>query len=329
MQGFARTFAATAVLMGAALAAGAAQAQTQWPTRAVKIITPQPPGTGIDVSCRMFGERLSQKWGQPVIVENRPGADGAVGVGAFVSAADDHSLLCSFGAPITILPYTLQTRLAYDPRGDLKPISPIVDFVQVFAVSSTFGVDSADALVQRVRSEPGKHNWSSTQGLPLLLMSSFLRSANLDMAYVPYTALSPALQDLAQGRIQIYATSYASMTPLLQSKQARIVLVLNSERAPQAPDIPTATEAGFPHLTVVSFNGFFGGRSMPDDVRERVANDIQAIGKEPGIAPKLQNLGMAVRTSSPAEFSKTIAEQSATVQSILKATGGVLPGQKK
>lgn len=329
MHGFVRIFAATAALMGAALAAGATNAQTQWPTRAVKIITPQPPGTGIDASCRVFADRLSQKWGQPAIVENRPGADGAIGVGAFVSGADDHSLLCSFGAPITILPYTLQTKLTYDPQGDLKPISPIVDFVQVFAASSTFGVDDLNGLLKRVRSEPGKHNWSSTQGLPLLLMSSFLRSANLDMVYVPYTALSPALQDLGQGRIQIYATSYASLSPLMQSKQARILLVLNSERAPQVPNIPTAAESGFPHLTVVSFNGFFGGRSMPDDVRERIAKDIQAIGKEPGIAPKLQNLGMAIRTSSPAEFSKVIAEQSATVQSILKATGGVLPGQKK
>lgn len=319
--------AGVAPLAGAALAPGAANAQAQWPTRTVKIITPQPPGTGIDVSCRVFGDKLSQKWGQPVIVENRPGADGAVGVGAFVSGGDDHSLLCSFGAPITILPFTSQSKLAYDPLNDLKPISPIVDFVQVFAASSTFGATDLDSFLKKVRAEPGKYNWSSTQGIPLLLMSSFQRSASLDMAYVPYTALSPALQDLGQGRIQVYATSYASISPLLQSNQARIVLVLNGERAPQLPDVPTAKEAGYPQLTIVSFNGFFGGRSMPDAVRERVAKEIQEIGKEQEIGKRLQNLGIAIRTSSPAEFSKMIAEQSATVQSILKATGG-LPGQK-
>lgn len=329
MQGFARFFAMMAVAASAAAAPGVAIAQTQWPTRAVKIVTPQPPGTGIDVSCRLFGEKLSQKWGQPVIVENRPGADGAVGVGAFVSAADDHSLLCSFGGPITILPFTTQTKLPYDPVADLKPISTIVDFVQLFAVSSTMGVDSLDAFVKKVRSEPGKHNWSSTQGLPLLFMNSFIRGANLDMAYVPYTALSPALQDLGQGRIQIYATTYASLQPLIQAKQIRLVLALNSQRPPQAPDVPTAAEAGLPHLTVVSFNGFFGGRNMPEDLRERIAKDLQAIGREPEIAARLQNLGIAIRTSSPAEFTKMIAEQSATVQSILKASGGVLPGQKK
>ena len=323
---FTRAFLAAAVAAGASFAAGAASAQ-QWPTRAVKIITPQPPGTGIDVSCRVFAEKLSQRWGQAAVVENRPGADGAIGVGAFIGANDDHTLLCSFGGPITILPFTTQTKLAYDPATDLKPISTIVDFVQLFAVSATMGVDTLDAFVKKVRSEPGKHNWASTQGLPLLIMSSFIRSANLEMAYVPYTALTPALQDLAQGRIQLYATTYSSFLPLIQSNQIRVLLTLNSQRARQLPDVPTAAEAGLPHLTVVSFNGFFGARSMSDAIRDKIAADIQAVGKDSDVAAKLENLGIAIRTTSPAEFSKMIAEQSATVQSILKATGG-MPGQK-
>lgn len=327
MPNFTRALLAAAVLAGASFASGAASAQ-QWPTRAVKIITPQPPGTGIDVSCRVFADKLAQRWGQPVVVENRPGADGAVGVGAFISANDDHSLLCSFGGPITILPFTSQTKLAYDPATDLKPISMIVDFVQLFAVSSTMGVDSLEAFVKKVRSEPGKHNWASTQGLPLLIMSSFIRGANLEMAYVPYTALTPALQDLGQGRIQLYATTYASFLPLIQANQIRVLLTLNSQRAAQLPDVPTAAEAGMPHLTVVSFNGFFGGRAMPDALRDKLAADIQAAGKDADVAAKLENLGIAIRTSSPSEFSRMIAEQSATVQAILKATGG-LPGQKQ
>lgn len=328
MRNFAHAFVAAAIMAGGVIGASApAGAQTQWPTRAVKIITPQPPGTGIDVSCRVFADKLSQRWGQAVIVENRPGADGAVGVGAFISAADDHSLLCSFGGPITILPYTTQSKLAYDPAVDLKPISTIVDFIQLIAASSTMGVDSLDEFVKRVRAAPGKYNWSSTQGLPMLIMSSFMRSANLDMAYVPYTALTPALQDLGQGRFQVYATTYSSFLPLIESKQIRVLMTLNSQRSKQLPDVPTAAEAGLPHLTVVSFNGFFGGRAMPDALRDRIAGDLAAIGKEPDVATKLQGLGIAIRTTSPAEFSKLIAEQSATVQSILKATGG-MPGQK-
>src|SRR5690606_22161269 len=110
--------------------------------------------------------------------------------------------------------------------------------------------------------------------------SSFIRGANLDMAYVPYTALSPALQDLGQGRFHVYATTYASFLPLIEAQKVRLLLTLNSQRAPQAPDVPTAAEAGLPHLTVVSFNGVFGSRTMPDALRDRIARDLADIGKE-------------------------------------------------
>ena len=114
----------TGALCAAMLVSCAAQAQTgpaNWPTRAVKVITPQPPGTGIDLSCRIFSERLSQKWGQPVVVENRPGGDGVIGVAGFVGSNDDHTLLCSFGGPITITPFTSQTKLAAMASGDAAP----------------------------------------------------------------------------------------------------------------------------------------------------------------------------------------------------------------
>ena len=330
MSGIDRAFAAA--LFGAIVSTGApAAAQTasfNWPTRAVKFITPQPPGTGIDLSCRLFGEQLSRTWGQPVVIENRPGGDGVTGVSAFVSAADDHTLLCSFGGPLTITPFTTQTKLPYDPTADLKPIASMVDFVQAFGVSTSAGVETLDAFVKKAKAEPGKLNWSSTQGLPLLLMGAFVRAANLDVAYVPYSTLAPALQDLGQGRIQAYATSYASFVPAIEAKSARIVAVLNRDRAPQLPDVPTAAELGYPQLTVVSFTGLFAPRAAPDALREKVAREVQEIGKSPEIREKLQKMGITVRTSTPAEFASMIEEQRQTVQSILKATGG-MPGTTK
>lgn len=313
---------ALGALVIGALAAGAAHAQGVWPSRAVKFITPQPPGTGIDIACRMFGERLAQKWGQGVVIENRPGGDGVVGVSAFVNAGDDHTLLCSFGGPITITPYASATKLPYDPTADLKPISSFVDFVQAFAVSSAAGVDSLEALARKARAEPGKLNWSATQGLPLLLLGSYMRSAGLEVSYVPYSTLAPALQDLGQGRIQAYATSYTSLVPVLESNQAKIVAVLNRDRAPQLPGVPTAAELGLPELTVVSFTGLFGNRNMPDALRARISQEVQAIGKEPDMALKLEKMGITVRTSTPDEFAQMIAQQTQTVQTILKATGG-------
>ncbi|HEY8579430.1 MAG TPA: tripartite tricarboxylate transporter substrate binding protein [Beijerinckiaceae bacterium] len=327
--------AAAGLALAAAVCAGPAGAQTQgrteapaWPTRAVRIITPQPPGTGIDLACRIFAERLSQVWGQPAVIENRPGGDGVTGVAAFVGAADDHTLLCSFGGPITITPFTSQTKLPYDPTADLKPIASLVDFVQAFAVSTAAGVDSLDALARKAKAEPGKLNWSSTQGIPLLLMSAWVRAADLDMAYVPYSTLAPALQDLGQGRIQAYATSYASLVPAIEAKSAKIVAVLNRDRAPQIPDVPTAAELGLPQLTIVSFTGLFAGRAAPDALRARIARQAQEIGKAADVNERLVKMGITVRTSTPSEFAAMIEEQRTTVQSILKATGG-LPGQSK
>ena len=304
---------------------GGAVAQATWPNRPVRVITPQPPGSGIDLSCRIFAQKLAEKWKQPVVVENRPGADGVTGVSAFVNAGNDHTLLCSFGGPITISPFTAQSKLPYDPATDLKAISVIADFVQVFAVAKTTGINSLDELKQKLRAESGKLNWSATQGLPFLLFGAFLRSNNLDMAYVPYAALGAALQDVGQGRIQAYATSYASLVPLIESNQATIVAVLNGSRAPQAPDVPTAKELGIPELTVVSFCGYFAPKDMPAAQIEAIAADIREAGQDPELAPKFAKMGSVVRTSTPAEFSRLVSEQRATVETILKATGGLKP----
>ena len=302
---------------------GQASAQASWPTRPVRVITPQPPGSGIDLSCRFFAQKLSLIWNQPVVVENRPGADGVTGVGAFANSGNDHTLLCSFGGPITISPFTAQAKLPYDPTVDLKPISLIADFVQTFAVSKTTGITSLEELKQKIRAEPGKLNWSATQGLPAMLFGAFLRSNKLDMAYVPYAALGPALQDVGQGRIQAYATSFASLSPLLESGQATVVAVLNGERAPQLPNVPTAKELGMPELTVVSFCGYFAPKEFSAAQIQAIATDIAAAAKDPEFAEKFGKMGSVVRTSSPAEFAQVIAEQRATVEAILKATGGL------
>lgn len=300
-----------------------ALAQSAWPNRTVRVITPQPPGTAIDLTCRIFAQKLSEKWKQPVIVENRPGGDGVTGVSAFVGAGNDHTLLCSFGGPLTISPFTAQGKLPYDPASDLQPISVIADFVQTFAVSRATGVSSLNELRAKAQAEPGKLNWSATQGLPLLLFNAFLRAAKLDMAYVPYQSVPTALQDVGQGRIQVYATSYGTLVPLLQSGQATVVVVLNGERAPQLPDVPTARELGMPELTVVSFNGFFGPKEMAQAVIAQIAADIAEAGRDPEFPARFAKMGSVVRTTSPTEFARLIGEQRATVENILRATGGL------
>lgn len=310
-------------LLGALSASPAAAQTAAWPNRTVRIITPQPPGTGIDLTCRIFAQKLAEMWKQPVVIENRPGADGTTGVGAFANAGNDHTLLCSFGGPITISPFTAKSKLPYDPATDLKPVSVLSDFVQIFAVANTTGIKDYEGLKAKLQAEPGKLNWSATQGLPYLLFNAFLRANKLDMAFVPYAGLAPALQDVGQGRIQAYATSYASINSLLQSGKATVVAVLNGSRAPQLPNVPTAKELGMPELTVVSFCGIFAPKDFPAERIEKIAADIRKAGEDKELAPRFAKMGAVVRTSTPAEFTRLVNEQRATVESILKATGGL------
>ena len=183
------------------------------------------------------------------------------------------------------------------------------------------GVKDMAGFRARAATEPGKMNWSATQGLPHMLFGAFLRAAKLDLSYVPYSALGPALQDLGQGRIQAYATSFASLGPLFESGDAIPLAVLNASRGPQLPDVPTARELGLPELTVVSFNGFFGPKEMSAATVEQIANDVRDVSADPEMTARFAKMGSLMRVTSSAEFTKMIADQRATVEGILRATG--------
>ena len=310
-------FIAGLFLAGVSMVCGAQAAD--WPTRPVKIITPQPAGTGIDLAARLFAERLSAKWGQGVIVENRPGADGVFGVTAFVNARDDHTLLFSFGSPITISPVISESKLPYDPNAALVPIGSVVDFILGFSAGSSTNVTTLAELDQVVRQNPDKFNWGATAGLPQFVFAGYVKKAKLTLTEVPYKDLTPALMDLTSGRIQFFATSYASLRATFDARQARMLVVLNSARAPMLPDVPTMAELGFPEFSVDSFAGFFGGRGISEDIRRKVAADIKAIGQEPETEARLGTFGMVIKVTGPDDFAAMIRKQGDTVVSIVRS----------
>jgi tripartite-type tricarboxylate transporter receptor subunit TctC len=198
-----RLVTAALVLCIGALAAPAAGAQDDraaaWPQRSVRLLVPLSPGTGTDVTARLYADRLSQRWGHPVVVENRPGADALLAVSAFVSARDEHTLLFSFGGPVTINPI-LMDKLPYDPERDLVPIVSGSDSFLAVAVASYLDVSSLEELARRARAEPGKLTWAATAGLPRFAFAGFVTGAGLHMAEIPYRDFNPALQDISEGR---------------------------------------------------------------------------------------------------------------------------------
>jgi len=307
---------APALLVTALTFAPKAGFAESWPQRTVKIILPLSAGGGTDLAARLFAEQLSRRWGQPVVVENRPGADGIVGVTSFVNAHDDHTLLFSFVGPISINPL-VNDKLPYDPDRDLVPIATAIDNFFGIAVSTTTGAQSLKSFIEMARAHPGNFSWAATAGLPQYIFQALQKRAGLTLTQVPYREFTPALQDLATNRIQVLTASPSVMAPLLESGKARMLMVTNRQRSPIAPDVPTAEEVGFPELTFDGVVGFFGGRDLPIALRDRIAEDVAAVGTSSEINSRLRAVGVVIRVGTPAQFATDIEEQSAKVREIV------------
>ena len=285
------------------------------------MILPFPPGGSSDLAARLFAQRLAERWGQPVIVENRQGADGIPAVASFLGARDNHTLLFSFAGLITINPL-IHDKLPYDPARDLLPIASAVDNFFGVAASATLKVASLADFISLVRGQPGKLNWAATPGLPDYIFAALQTSAGIEMAQVSYRDFAPALQDLGEGRIHVVVTGLALLLPQVQTGKARMLMVTNRERAPLAPDVPTAREAGYPDLTFDGVVGFYGWRDMPDNLKERIAADVRAVGADPEVGARIESAGSIVRLGSPSEFAAAIEEQRAKIAVIAQAMGG-------
>ncbi len=304
----------------AAMLAGAPSSAQSWPERPVRLIVPLGAGSATDVTARLYADRLASRWGKPVVVENRPGADAIIAVTAFVGARDQHTLLFSFGGPVTINPAT-HAALPYDPDRDLVPIVAASDSFLAVAVNASLGVTSLEALVERAKAEPAKLNWAGPAGLPEFAFAGFAKAFGLDMVELTYRDFNPALQDLAEGRIAVVATALVPLLPLAQAGKIRILAVTNWRRAPAAPDIETVKEANFPELAVDGFQGFFGWRDMPTELRDRIAGDVRAVGSDPELGKRLDAIGQAVRVGTTADFIAMLDEQRAKIGAIVKAIG--------
>ena len=213
----------------------------------MRFIVPLPPGSGMDLSARLVAERMSERWGQPVVVENRQGADGIPAVTSFLSARDNHTFLFSFAGIVTFN-HLLHERLPYDPK-DLLPVAPVIDNFLGVSATAVLKVDTLADLVAAAKAQPGKLNWAATPGLPYYVLLALQKYAGIEMVQVAYRDFAPAYQDLNQGRLHVAGTGVPTLVPHHRAGTAKLMFVTNRERSPQAPDVPTASEAGFPDLT--------------------------------------------------------------------------------
>ncbi|HTV27495.1 MAG TPA: tripartite tricarboxylate transporter substrate binding protein [Xanthobacteraceae bacterium] len=295
-----------------------ASAETQWPTRPVKFIIPLGVGSGADIGARLLADRLSQRWGQPVIVDNRPGGDALVAINAFVSAHDDHVLWYGPSGSFVSHPYQHDS-LPYK-QSDLAPIARVSNTVIVVAVPTELHIDTMKQLAERARSEPGKLNWAGVTGTNDFMFGGWLALEHLEMTKVPYKNPVDAAKDLGENRVQVYLPALAIVRPQLDSGKIKLLAVTNSVRASSQPDLPTVKEAGYPALTLDGLVGLFGPPDMPPELRNRIAADVRAAADDT-VKERLVLTGQAPNLGGPEEFAKSIDEQRATVAGMAKVLG--------
>jgi len=310
-----------AALIASALALPSlAQAQAPaWPQRTVKFILPLGPGSGADIGARLIAEKLAARWGQPVVVENRPGGDGFVAIGAFVNSKDDHTLLFGPASSFTAHPY-LHDKLPYDPQ-DLAPVARVSATLIALAVPPSLNVNTLGDVVAMAKAQPGKLNWATITGATDLVLAGFLKSTGIEMAKIPYRDPVQALNDVAEGRLHLYWAAYAIVRAQAQAGRVKIIAITASEPTSVLPGMPTVAQAGFPQMTFDGLVGVYGQRDMPLELRERIADGVKATLADPALKERLEATGQVVVPGSALEFAASIEKQRATVAAIAKVLG--------
>ena len=318
-----RSFIAVAALAIAAILefGGSLGAQQAYPTQTVRFIVPYGAASASDITARLFADRLSTRWGKPAVVENRPGGDGLVALNAFVGAHDDHTLFFGPAGTFEVLPYDQDT-MPFDPTKDIVPVVCVSEVVLAISVPASSNIGTLDQLVKLARTQPGKLNAAAASGISDFLLFGFIKQTGLQITKVPYRDIMQAPNDLAADRIQVLATSLAVVQPLAHAGRIKILAVTSDQRAPAAPDIPTAKEAGYPALTFESLFGLFGPRGMPEDVRTKIAADIRAVADaDPSIGKRISAIGTIPSIRGPADFAAAIEQQRVQLAGIAKTLG--------
>jgi tripartite-type tricarboxylate transporter receptor subunit TctC len=297
-----------------------AQAQAQsWPQRPVRFVIPFGPGAGADIGARLIQERLQKRWGQPVVIENRPGGDSIIAIQAVLSANDDHTFLWGPSGNFIVHPFQYK-KLPYD-QSDIVPVARFSSTILGLGVPASMKIKTVAELVKLARAEQGKFNSAAVPGITELALDYFMHNAKITIQKVPYKDIVQAANDLAEGRLQIYSSSYAILRPHSEGNRITVVAQFGKERAPSLPSIPTGIEAGFPELEMDGNVGLFASKAPSAALVERIGADIVAVSNDKSIEDRLNATAQTPARGGAKEFAASIAEQRAHIAKIVKTLG--------
>ena len=294
---------ALAPVLGGRTASAQTSSPQAWPVRFVKLVVPFTPGGGIDGVGRIVGARLSEIWGQQVVVENKPGAGGNIASEYVARSAPDGYTMYITAAGLALNRYLFPS-INYDPVADFAPVTLICLFPNMLVVPNSSPLRSVNDLVAEAKKNPGKITFASPGhgSSPHMSGELFKYLAKVDLTHVPYRGAAPALTDILAGRIDTYFAVMASGLPLVQNGQLRALGVTTAERVQAAPQVPTIAEAGVPGYDTSSWFAFFVPARTPPEIIRRMRADIAAVLAEPPIKAKLDQLGLIPVGSTPEEL---------------------------
>ena len=294
-----------------------------FPSKPIRLLCPFPPGGGVDITARAIAHELSASLGQPVIVENRPGAGGNVAAAEVARASPDgHTLLVTLNALHAISPH-LYAKLPFDALQDFSFITPLVSFHNVLVVSAESRTRSVQELIAAAKREPGKLTFASSgNGTNIHLVGELFRTmAGIEIVHVPYKGSAPALTDLMGGAVAMMFDTIPSAVAHVKSGKLRALGVTGAKRSPLFPDVPTVSEAGLPGFEVVSWYGLIGPAGMPQEVLRRLNAEAAKGASGKDFRGRMEPLGFEIVTSSPERMVQMIKADSARWAGVIKAAG--------
>ncbi|HZZ94711.1 MAG TPA: tripartite tricarboxylate transporter substrate binding protein [Usitatibacter sp.] len=307
-----RTLLKAAAVVVAALTAPWAAAQSGWPTRPVTLIVPFSAGGTTDIVARLVGARLSQVWGQPVVVEDRPGAGGNIGAGVVAKAPPDgYTLLVPSGSILTVNPHIYKD-MGFDVQKDLVPITDIASGPMVVVVNPNVKARNLKELISLAKSEPGQINFGSAGVGSQVHMAgeNFADAAGIDIRHIPYKGEAMGLNDLMGGQIQLMVGNIAAASNFVKSGRLRALAVTSRERSPMMPDVPTADEAGLAGFESVGWFGLMAPAGTPHAIVAKIQADTAKVLQTADVKTALAAQGMVPVGNKPEEMAQAVAEES-------------------
>lgn len=315
-----RLVAAALLLAAAALPAAA---QNAWPTKPVRIVVPYAPGSSPDVLVRMFNEELGQRLGQPVVVENRPGAGGVTGTNYVAKAAPDgYTFLVSTNGPL-VYNSIYNPKLPYDPFKDFEPVTLAGGQPNVCAVSPKMGVHDVKGWIAALRKDPGKYNFSSTGvgSMSHLTVEILKLKTDSFAVHLPYASSPQAIMAILQGEVDFACVPPVAVMPQAKAGKITAIAVTTGKRFPLLPELPTLAESGFPEIQALAWMAIVAPANTPKDVVERMSREINAILQEPKTREAMARTYMEPIGTTPDGLRQWMVEERDRWAPVIKRAG--------